>query len=87
MSESSQRKELEAFINFFTAFSLTKDIRTVNDLSDGAALFEVLQIVYVLSQNDMVSDLLYPLEIPITFASPHVRPRSHLTIGFCDSAH
>lgn len=45
MSESSQRKELEAFINFFTAFSLTKDIRTVNDLSDGAALFEVLQIV------------------------------------------
>ncbi|TFK72592.1 HOOK-domain-containing protein [Pluteus cervinus] len=45
MSEGSQRKELDAFLNFFSAFPLARQVTTVSDLSDGAALFEILQLV------------------------------------------
>ena len=45
----AQRKELNAFFSFFATFDLTRPVTTVADLSDGAALLEVLSIVYVLS--------------------------------------
>ncbi|KAH9831013.1 HOOK-domain-containing protein [Rhodofomes roseus] len=41
----AQRKELSAFFSFFASFDLTRPVTTVADLSDGAALFEVLSVV------------------------------------------
>ncbi|OCH95271.1 HOOK-domain-containing protein [Obba rivulosa] len=40
-----QRKELNAFFSFFATFELSRPVTTVADLSDGAALFEVLSVV------------------------------------------
>ncbi|KIJ99580.1 hypothetical protein K443DRAFT_679841 [Laccaria amethystina LaAM-08-1] len=45
MTDSSQRKEIEAFFNFFATFTLARPVTVVSDLSDGAALFEVLSLV------------------------------------------
>ncbi|THV08067.1 HOOK-domain-containing protein [Dendrothele bispora CBS 962.96] len=45
MSDSSQRKEIDAFFNFFATFNLTRPVTSVGDLSDGAALFEILSEV------------------------------------------
>lgn len=47
MADSSQRKEIDAFFNFFATFDLTRPATTAADLADGAALFEVLAVVYV----------------------------------------
>ncbi|KAH9951485.1 HOOK-domain-containing protein [Amylocystis lapponica] len=41
----AQRKELNAFFSFFATFDLTRPVTTVSDLSDGAALFEILSLV------------------------------------------
>ncbi|OSX64633.1 hypothetical protein POSPLADRAFT_1053441 [Postia placenta MAD-698-R-SB12] len=41
----AQRKELNAFFSFFATFDLTRPVTTIADLSDGAALFEVLSLV------------------------------------------
>ncbi|CAL1703947.1 unnamed protein product [Somion occarium] len=41
----AQRKELSAFFSFFATFDLTRPVTTVADLSDGAALFEVLSVI------------------------------------------
>jgi len=46
MSEQ-ERKEIDAFISFFATFDLARPVTTVADLSDGAALFDVLALVYV----------------------------------------
>jgi hypothetical protein len=46
MSEQ-ERKEINAFISFFATFDLARPVTTVTDLSDGAALFDVLALVYV----------------------------------------
>ncbi|KAJ7074380.1 HOOK protein-domain-containing protein [Mycena amicta] len=43
--EAAQRKELDAFYNFFATFELARPVATLADLSDGAALFEVLSLV------------------------------------------
>ncbi|KAF7311669.1 hypothetical protein MKEN_01070500 [Mycena kentingensis (nom. inval.)] len=40
-----ERKELDSFIHFFAAFDLARPVSTLSDLSDGAALFEVLSLV------------------------------------------
>lgn len=45
MADSSQRREIDAFFNFFATFDLTRPALTVSDLADGAALFEVLAVV------------------------------------------
>ncbi|KAF8964104.1 hypothetical protein BDZ97DRAFT_945735 [Flammula alnicola] len=45
MSESSQRREIDAFFNFFATFNLARPVTSVADLADGTALFEVLSIV------------------------------------------
>ncbi|KAF9001979.1 HOOK protein-domain-containing protein [Cyathus striatus] len=39
------RKELDAFFHFFTTFNLSRPVTTAADLSDGAALSEILSIV------------------------------------------
>ncbi|KAJ7070368.1 HOOK protein-domain-containing protein [Mycena belliarum] len=41
----SQRKEIDAFFNFFASFELARPVATISDLGDGAALFEVLSLV------------------------------------------
>ncbi|EPT01820.1 hypothetical protein FOMPIDRAFT_146747 [Fomitopsis schrenkii] len=41
----AQRKELNAFFSFFATFDLARPVTTVADLSDGAALLEVLSVV------------------------------------------
>ena len=43
----AQRKELSAFLSFLATFDLARPVTTPSDLSDGAALFEVLSLVYV----------------------------------------
>jgi hypothetical protein len=47
MADSSQRKELDAFFNFFATFELSRTVTSVGDLSDGSVLFEVLSLVCV----------------------------------------
>ena len=51
MSDSQQRREIDAFFNFFAAFALTRPVTTIADLVDGSALFDVLSIVYVVSDQ------------------------------------
>ncbi|KAF9239598.1 hypothetical protein BU15DRAFT_87912 [Melanogaster broomeanus] len=46
MSEQ-ERKELDAFFAFFATFDLARPVTTVSDLSDGAALIEILSLVDV----------------------------------------
>ena len=45
MSVDSQKKELNAFFSYFATFDLSRPVTTIGDLSDGAALFEILSIV------------------------------------------
>ncbi|KZT03569.1 HOOK-domain-containing protein [Laetiporus sulphureus 93-53] len=40
-----RRNESNAFLSFFATFELTRPVATVADLSDGAALYEVLSLV------------------------------------------
>ena len=47
MSPESQRKETDAFLSFFGKFELPHPAVTVADLSDGAALLQVLTLVSV----------------------------------------
>lgn len=47
MTDSAQRKEVDAFLGFFSAFELSQPVVTISDLSDGAVLFQVLSLVYV----------------------------------------
>lgn len=42
----SDRREIEAFFNFFSTFDLARPVSAVSDLADGAALFQVLSLVY-----------------------------------------
>lgn len=44
MSEA-QRREVDAFRELFASFQLERPVTTVEDLNDGAALFEVLAVV------------------------------------------
>jgi protein HOOK3 len=46
-NQDTQRKEISAFFSFFATFSLVRPVTEVADLSDGAALFEVLTLVCV----------------------------------------
>lgn len=41
------RKELDAFFHFFATFDLSRPVSTPSDLSDGAALSDILAIAYV----------------------------------------
>lgn len=41
----SQQKEIDAFLSFLATFTLSRPVLAASDLSDGAALFEVLQVV------------------------------------------
>ncbi|KAJ7849065.1 HOOK protein-domain-containing protein [Mycena olivaceomarginata] len=45
MANNSERKEIDAFFNFFATFDLARPVTTLADLGDGAALFEVLSLV------------------------------------------
>ncbi|KAF7359439.1 hypothetical protein MSAN_01286500 [Mycena sanguinolenta] len=45
MASNSERKEIDAFFNFFATFELARPVTTLSDLGDGAALFEVLSLV------------------------------------------
>jgi len=54
MSPESQRKETDAFLSFFGTFELPHPAVTVADLSDGAALLQVLTLVSVLPLENSV---------------------------------
>jgi protein HOOK3 len=41
----AQRKETDAFFAFFSTYDLARPVTTISDLSDGAALFEVLSLM------------------------------------------
>jgi protein HOOK3 len=43
----AQRQELSAFLSFLATFDLARPVTAPSDLSDGAALLEVLSLVYV----------------------------------------
>ncbi|KAJ2916056.1 hypothetical protein MD484_g4393, partial [Candolleomyces efflorescens] len=43
--EQSQKQELEAFINFFKTFQLSRPLTTASDLNDGAIFFDILSLV------------------------------------------
>ncbi|KAI8998901.1 HOOK-domain-containing protein [Trametes punicea] len=45
MSVDSQKKELNAFFSFFATFDLSRPVTSIADLSDGAALYEILSLV------------------------------------------
>lgn len=47
----SERKEIEAFFHFFATFNLARPVSSIQHLADGAALFEVLSLVYVVRPN------------------------------------
>jgi len=51
----SQDDEIEAFLNFFATFSLSRPISSIVDLADGALLFEVLSVVYGSLPSDSVN--------------------------------
>ena len=40
-----ETKELDAFFAFFTTFDLVRPVTTISDLSDGAALFDILSLM------------------------------------------
>jgi protein HOOK3 len=46
MSES-QLREIDAFKAFFASFELDRPVVSIADLGDGAALFDLLNLVYV----------------------------------------
>lgn len=41
-------KEADAILSFLLTFNLSQPVAAISDLSDGTALFDILQIVYVL---------------------------------------
>jgi len=47
MSDYAQLQEIDAFYSFFATFNLSRPVTSVADLADGAALFDVLSVVYV----------------------------------------
>lgn len=53
------RKELDAFFHFFATFNLSRPVTAPSDLSDGAALSDILAIVcvsislYLLTTDDL----------------------------------
>lgn len=80
----SERKEIEAFFNFFATFNLARPVSTIQDLADGAALFEVLSLVYVVRPNYQVCPPNPTLAMQATFDSqPDPRPNRQ-RIGFSD---
>ena len=82
----SERREIESFFNFFATFNLARPVVTVQDLADGAALFEVLSLVYVvrlLSTKLVLTHQL--LAMRTTFASPLDPLHNRQRIGFFDS--
>ena len=47
----SLHNEADAFFDFLSTFKLSRPVTTIADLSDGAALFDVLSLVYVIFPN------------------------------------
>jgi hypothetical protein len=83
----SERREIEAFFNFFATFNLARPVSAVQDLADGAALFEVLSLVYVGRPISTKFILLTHrlLVMRATFASPPDPLLNRQKTGFSDS--
>ena len=43
--EPAQIKELDAFINFFKTFELSRPLATASDLNDGTIFFDILALM------------------------------------------
>ena len=86
----AQRKELSAFFSFFATFDLSRPVTTVADLCDGAALFEVLSVMYVIpssisTRGSSVTNWVTHVVMQTTSARQHARPRNPQRIGSCGS--
>jgi len=44
--ETSRQQELDAFINFFKTFDLSRPLSNAVDLNDGTIFFDILSLVY-----------------------------------------
>lgn len=84
MSDSSQRREIDAFFNFFATFNLARPVTTVADLADGAALFDVLSIVYVVNSASakLITHPRPSTAMRTTSVNPRALQRSHPRTGF-----
>jgi hypothetical protein len=90
MSSDTLRKETDAFLSFFSAFELARPVSTIVDLSDGAALLQVLTLVYGIISPDSLQEKNIPnfrlvLAIQITFGNKHDLRLNFRTIGLSDS--
>lgn len=86
MSDPSQRKEVDAFFHFFATFDLSRPVTTIEDLSDGTVLFEVLSLVCAHSSSVSVSEPSnLPPVMPSTSDLPKDPQHNLLTTGFYDS--
>ena len=87
MSELQQRREIEAFFNFFSTFNLARPVSAVSDLADGAALFQVLSLVYDLYLQYFIHSSLFPLTVTrVISINPPDHQASLQRTGFCDLA-
>lgn len=81
----AQRKELNAFFSFFATFDLTRPVTSAADLCDGAALYEVLALMYVHMKRSCSykTELTFYVAVamPTTFDSPLDPLLSHQTTG------
>lgn len=87
MSELQQRREIEAFFNFFSTFNLARPVSAVSDLADGAALFQVLSLVYDLCLQYFMHSSPFPVTVTrvISVNLPDHRASLQRT-GSCDLA-
>jgi len=70
MSDYAQLQEIDAFYSFFATFNLSRPVTSVADLADGAALFDVLSVVYVAIHIYVVSNLTTPPSDAAYFRQP-----------------
>ena len=85
----SQRKELDAFLSFLATFQLTRPLTTPADLCDGAALFEVLSLVYVsvyVARPRPDLEAACHVAMRTIFDNPHALRRNRRRTGFSGSA-
>jgi hypothetical protein len=87
MSELQQRREIEAFFNFFSTFNLARPVSAVSDLADGAALFQVLSLVYDLYLQYFMHSLPFLITVTrVISVNPSDHRASLQRTGSCDLA-
>lgn len=87
MSALQQHREIEAFFNFFSTFNLARPVSAVSDLADGAALFQVLSLVYYLYPQYSMHSSSFSLTVTrVISVNPPDHRASLQRTGSCDLA-